>query len=296
LPPRAQGPQVCFHELEGRHLPNKEANFMMRTSVLAAAVAAMAWAGLARAQAPQNENGGAPATAPPTTSRATVGPDGTTVSRGAPVQSGTGGSGSVSGWNSDSWHERQPEKAQDEIERELRGVSVVVGAGVEGYTGSLAPRVAVGPAWDLLIDFHPSSVLAFELAYVGAVNSVKFDNFGLITPRGADIIRNGGHAAVTFAFGPWLVQPFVLAGVGVTHYSVNQNAQNVGFSSTTAGYIPFGGGIRGQVDRVVIDLRGTWSLPFSDHLFPGGTGQSTLGLNTGNYGRWTATLNVGGAF
>jgi len=70
----------------------------------------------------------------------------------------------------------------------------------------------------------------------------------------------------------------------------------VGFSSTTAGYIPFGGGIRGQGDRVVIDLRGTWSRPFSAHLFPGGTGQNTLGLNTGNYGRWTATLNVGGAF
>ena len=270
---------------------------MMRNSVLAAAVAAMVWAGVARAQTPQNENGGA--TAPPTTSSATVSGD-------APVRQGTGGSGVVSSQSSQSQQSYSvygdpslnaaPAKSQDEIDRELRGVSVVVGAGVEGYTGSLAPRVGVGPAWNLLIDFHPTSVLGLELAYVGAVNSVKFDNFGLITPRGADIIRNGGHAAVTFAFGPWLVQPFVLAGVGVTHYSVNQNAQNVGFSSTTAGYIPFGGGIRGQVDRVVIDLRGTWSLPFSDHLFPGGTGQSTLGLNTGNYGRWTATLNVGGAF
>jgi hypothetical protein len=131
---------------------------------------------------------------------------------------------------------------------------------------------------------------------VGAINSVKYGNFGLTTQGGADIVRNGGHAAVTFAFGPWLVQPFVLAGVGVNHYSVSNNARDVGFSSTTAGYIPVGGGIRGQVDRVVIDLRGTWSLPFGDHLFPGGTGQDTLGLNTGNYGRWNATLNIGGAF
>ena len=73
------------------------------------------------------------------------------------------------------------------------------------------------------------------------------------SPRGADFIRNGRHAAVTFAFGPWLVQPFV-------------------------------------------DLRGTWSLPFSDSLFPGGTGQNTLGLNTGDHCRWNATLNIGGAF
>jgi opacity protein-like surface antigen len=252
---------------------------MMRNSVVAAAVAALAWAGMARAQAPQND---------------------------APVRDGTGGSGVVSTQTYQSQQTSSvygdpalnapPAKTQEEVERELRGVSVVVGAGVEGYTGSLAPRVAVGPAWNLLIDFHPTSVLGLELAYVGALNSVKFDNFGLSTPRGADIIRNGGHAAVTFAFGPWMVQPFVLAGVGVDHYTVNQNARDVGFQSTTAGYLPFGGGIRGQIDHVVVDLRGTWSLPFSDNLFPGGTGQNTLGLNTGNYGRWNATLNIGGAF
>lgn len=237
---------------------------MMRNSVLAAAVAAMVWAAGAQAQDSRTS----------------------TQSSGYSYQQ----SSTVSG---DS---RFPEKTQDDVERELRGVSVVVGAGVEGYTGSLAPRVGVGPAWNLLIDFHPTSVLGLELAYVGAINSVKYGNFGLTTQGGADIVRNGGHAAVTFAFGPWLVQPFVLAGVGVNHYSVSSAAQNVGFSSTTAGYIPLGGGIRGQIDRVVIDLRGTWSLPFGDHLFPGGTGKDTLGLNTGNYGRWNATLNVGGAF
>jgi len=42
------------------------------------------------------------------------------------------------------------EATQEETERELRGVSVLVGGGVEGYTGSLVPRVSVGPAWNLL--------------------------------------------------------------------------------------------------------------------------------------------------
>ena len=68
------------------------------------------------------------------------------------------------------------------------------------------------------------------------------------------------------------------------------------FSSTTAGSIPVGGGIRGQVEGVVIDQHGTRELPFSDNLFPGGTGKDTLGLSTGNHGRWNATLNVGAAF
>jgi len=39
-------------------------------------------------------------------------------------------------------------------------------------------------------------VLGLELDDVGAVNSVKFANFGLATPGGADIVRNGGHAVV----------------------------------------------------------------------------------------------------
>jgi hypothetical protein len=280
LPSRATEPHVRFHELEGRSLPNKEANFMMRTSVVAAAVAAMVCAGIARAQAPQNENGGAVETAPP------------------------GGSGSVStqgysyqqSYTSGDAQAVPPGNSQQDIDRELRGTSVIVGGGVEGYTGSLAPRVGVGPAWNLIIGFHPSSVLGLELAYEGAVNSVKYGNFGLTTPGGADIVRNGGHAAVTLAFGPWRVQPFVLAGVGVDHSSVSDNARDVGFRSTTAGYIPVGGGIRGQMQGVVVDLRGNWELPFSDNLFPGGTGQNTLGLSTGNYGRWNATLNIGGAF
>ena len=273
----------------------------MRVSVLAAAAAVLCWATGASAQ----ETSSTTETAPPTASSgATVGQDGPLA------QAGGSGNVSTQGYgygfqqsyplpsNTPPMNAPPPARTQEETERELRGVSVLVGGGVEGYTGSLAPRVQVGPAWNLLIGFHPSSVLGLELDYVGAINSVKFANFGLATPGGADIVRNGGHAAVTFAFGPWLVRPFILAGVGVNHYSVSDNAKGVGFSDTTAGYIPVGGGLRGQVanEKVTIDLRGTWSLPFRDNLFPGGTGQNTLGLSTGNYGRWNATLNVGAMF
>lgn len=281
---------------------------MMRSSV-AAVAAAMLWATVARAQDPQNGNpsSGDPA-ASPTSSGATVSSDARAPAE-APVERGTGGSGSVSTQGYGYGYQQSyplpsdtppmnapPAGRQEEVEQELRGVSVMVGGGVEGYTGSLAPRVAVGPAWNLLIDFHPTSVFGIELAYVGALNGVKYGNFGLGAQQGADIIRNGGHAAVTFAFGPWLVRPFILAGVGVNHYSVSDNAKAVGFSSTTAGYIPLGGGIQGRVGAMTVDLRGTWSLPFSDNLFPGGTGQNTLGLSTGNYGRWNATLNIGGSW
>ncbi|HSP20140.1 MAG TPA: hypothetical protein VLQ79_11530, partial [Myxococcaceae bacterium] len=183
-----------------------------------------------------------------------------------------------------------------DTESSLRGVTVLIGGGVEGYTGSLASRVNVGPAWDVIIGLHPTSVFGIEFVYSGAINSIKYGNFGLPAGNGIDILRNGGHADVTFAIGPWMVQPFVLAGVGANYYSVSSAAESAGFKSGWAGYIPLGGGVRAQIHGVTVDLRGTWSLPFSDNLYPGGSGQNTLGLSTGSYGRWNATLNVGGTF
>jgi len=178
----------------------------------------------------------------------------------------------------------------------LEGVSVLVGGGVEGYTGSLSSRVALGPAWTFILGLHPTSVFGIELAYQGALQSLKDGSTGSGTSGRADIVRHAGQANVTFAFGAWQVQPFVLAGVGINHYSVSDEAKAVGFSDGTGGYVPVGGGIRFRVQSVVVDLRGSWQLPFSDPLAPGGTGQDTLGLDTGSYRRWNATLSVGGTF
>jgi hypothetical protein len=251
----------------------------MRSSGLAVAAAAMAMVWGTAAWAQQDP-------APP---EATDGP-----APGARVNApGTGGSGTVSTRSEETV---SVEETKVESGHWLKGASILVGGGVEGYTGSLASRVAVGPAWNVIVGIHPSSVFGLEFAYQGALNSVKYGNFGLATQGGADIVRTAGQAAVTFAFGPWKLQPFVLAGLGINHDSVSDNARAVGFSSGTNGYVPVGGGIRGQVEGVMVDLRGSWQLPFSDNLFPGSSGQNTLGLSTGNFGRWNATLNVGGTF
>jgi hypothetical protein len=176
----------------------------------------------------------------------------------------------------------------------LESASVLIGGGVEGYTGSLSSRLAVGPAWNFILGFHPSSVFGIELAYQGALQSLEGGPAG--NSGRADIIRHAGQANVTFAFGAWQVQPFVLAGVGINHYSVSDEAKALGFSEGTGGYIPVGGGIRFRAGGAIVDLRGSWQLPFSDPLAPGGTGQNTLGLNTGSYQRWNASLNIGGTF
>jgi len=177
----------------------------------------------------------------------------------------------------------------------LRGVTVLVGGGVEGWTGSLASRIRPGPAWDVLVGFRPTTVFGVELAYSGSVNEVKYVNLGLPTPSdGADMVRNGGHADVTFGLASTLVQPFVLAGVGITHYDVRTaSAQAAGFQSDTAGYIPLGGGIRAQMGVFTADARFTLSIPFDDDLVPAVPKQGLLGLTSVSGGHYQGSLNVG---
>ena len=249
---------------------------MRRSSVLAAAVAAMVWATAARAQDQEANVGGT----------RYVSMQGYGFQQSYPLPSDTPPMNLPPA----------PRQERQDTESWSHGASILVGGGVEGYTGSLAPRVNVGPAWNVIFGVHPSSVFGIEFTYSGAINSIKYTNFGLPSGNSVDIFRNGGQANVTFGLGPWALQPFVLAGAGANYYSVSDAARSAGFSSGWAGYIPVGGGIRGRIHGVTVDIRGSWDLPFSDHLYPGGTGQDTLGLSTGNYGRWNATLNVGGTF
>lgn len=134
-----------------------------------------------------------------------------------------------------------PRPPPENPDRWLEGVSVLFGGGVEAYTGSLSSRLALGPAWTFILGIHPSSVFGIELAYQGALQSLK-NGDGSGNSGRADIIRHAGQANVTFAFGPWQVQPFVLAGVGINHYSVSDQAKAVGFSEGTGGYIPVAAG------------------------------------------------------
>ena len=83
----------------------------------------------------------------------------------------------------------EKEKKKDD----LRGLSVLVGAGVEGYTGGLAPAINPGPPVGVMAGLRPSSVLGIELGYSGAVNNLDTDVGG----SGPDIVRNGAVANLT---------------------------------------------------------------------------------------------------
>ena len=95
-----------------------------------------------------------------------------------------------------------------EKERRLRGVAVIVGGGVEGYTGALAPRIDPGPTYGVGVQLRPTTVLGVELAYSGAVNQFNLSSYGGPSDtKGPMIIRNGGRALATLGLAATIVQP-----------------------------------------------------------------------------------------
>jgi hypothetical protein len=183
---------------------------------------------------------------------------------------------------------------------DLSGVTVLLGGGVEGYTGALAPRVGVGPTYGAAIQLRPAPMFGLELAYSGGVHEIK-DNLthGANVASGADIVRNGARAMLSLGL-PTPVQPYITGGVGVNWYSVRGNANAFGFRDDTAGEVPLGAGIRTQVGAFTADLRGLYDVPFSQDFAPGETTTSTNAqvatFKTQNDGRYQGTLSIGATF
>lgn len=184
---------------------------------------------------------------------------------------------------------------------DLNGVTVLLGGGVEGYTGALAPRVSVGPTYGASLQIRPTDILGLEFAYSGALHEIK-DNVthGVDVASGPDLLRNGGRAMATIGLLDAAVQPYLLGGVGVNWYSVRGNARAFGFKDDTSGEVPLGLGLRMQRGAFTADLRGLYNIPFSQDFAPGVTTTSTniqvATLDTQNDGRYQATLALGANF
>jgi len=179
------------------------------------------------------------------------------------------------------------EKTEKKSSADMKGVTVSLGGGVEGYTGQLAPVINPGLAYGLNINLRPTRALGFELGYDGAVNNLDRD-----AGNGADLVRNGGHAALTLGLTPTAVQPYVLGGVGINHY----NARNTSvLKDDTSGYIPLGIGLRTHMGHFTADLRGTWSAMFDNEIASVET-QSIVGVDIDKAGRLAGLLQVGSTF
>ncbi|WP_224244757.1 porin family protein [Hyalangium gracile] len=168
----------------------------------------------------------------------------------------------------------------------MRGLTLMLGGGVEGYTGALAPEINPGPAYGVTASIKPSKVLGLELGYSGAVNNLDAAIGG--AESGPDLVRNGGQAAVTLGLGAAPVQPYVLGGIGFSDYNFRGAA--AGFDDDMVGNVPVGAGLRTHIGDFTADLRANYNFLF-DQEFAAGIDE---GLNEN--GRYSGTLNIGGTF
>jgi hypothetical protein len=179
---------------------------------------------------------------------------------------------------------------REESDANMRGLTLMVGGGVEGYTGALAPNINPGPAYGVTASIKPSKVLGLELGYSGAVNNLDSPLAGDIGGNGPDLVRNGGQAALTFGLAATPVQPYVLGGIGFSDYNFrNAGAAAAGFADDMVGNVPVGAGLRTHIGNFTADLRANYNFLF-DEDFAG----FDTGLNEN--GRYSGTLNIGGTF
>jgi len=181
---------------------------------------------------------------------------------------------------------------------DMRGVTVTAGGGVEGYAGDLASTIDPGPAWNLNVGLRPSKVLGLEFGYSGAINDIDGVGTGGTVDSNPDLMRNGGHAAVTLGLASTGVQPYVLGGIGLSRYNV-RNGEGAEYKDDTTGNVPVGLGLRTHFGDFTADLRGTYNFLFDQEFAAraqnsgvGGPGDSSFDKG----GRYMGTLNIGATF
>jgi hypothetical protein len=173
---------------------------------------------------------------------------------------------------------------KDEEKSDMRGLTVLIGGGVEGYTGGLAPEINPGATAGVTAALRPSKTFGLELGYTGAINNLDTDVGG----SGPDIMRNGAQAALTFGLSAAPVQPYVLGGFGMNWYNV-RNGEELGFRDDTSSKVPVGVGLRTHIGSLTADARVNYNILLSDDFHP----VSNDDITTGSY---NGTLNIGGTF
>lgn len=177
---------------------------------------------------------------------------------------------------------RTPEPGAD------TGLYVLLGGGAEGYTGELAPALNPGLAYGATVGFKPSRILGVELNYNGGLSDIDIFGPGGAA-SGADLVRNGGQAAVTLGLTPTRLQPYVMGGIGIENYNARGIAPVAGFVDDTHGYVPAGLGLRYNLGTLLTaDARVSYNVPLSQDFAP---------IDNDLFdGRYQALLQLGGTY
>ncbi len=199
-----------------------------------------------------------------------------------PHHEGYGGSGQEE-WSRDYHRDRD----RSEKRGADTGLYVLLGGGTEGYTGSLSSSLNPGFAYGATVGVKPTKILGVELNFNGGLTDVDTPTAGGAS-SGADIVRNGGQAALTVGLTQTRLQPYVLGGVGIQNYNVRGASPLFGFQDDTSGYVPAGAGLRYNIGRLLTaDARVAYNIPFAQDFAPD---------NGITDGRYQALLQLGGTY
>ena len=159
------------------------------------------------------------------------------------------------------------------------GVYVLIGGGIQGYTGDLGDAINVGPEAGVYLGLQPFPLIGLELGYTGGVH-----NFAANVRDGYDFIRHGAQAAVTLGAPLGAVKPYALAGIGVDFSTIRSTALT-NSNTDTGGFVPLGAGLNFAMGNFNIDGRFTYHVLFDKASFD--ANQETGG------GRYQAQLSLG---
>jgi len=155
--------------------------------------------------------------------------------------------------------------------RRLIGLEVLAGGGVTGFIDDHTNDVTdVGGTWSARVVAGTDRYLGFEAAYVGSAQDI--DALGV--DQNAVVLGNGleGNLRLNLTRRR-LVQPYAFAGVGWTHYQIENS--EVETSSIEEDddvlVVPVGAGVSFHLLRnMTLDLRGTFRGAAGDSMFEGG--------------------------
>lgn len=148
------------------------------------------------------------------------------------------------------------------------GASVAVGGGVSNYAReSIRDITGVSGTWEARLTYGTRSIIGGELSYVGGMRSMAAAGLA----NDASLLNNGVEAAVRvnlpFELRGMLLEPFVFAGVGYSHYNL-RNAANASTSianSDNVGTIPLGLGFAFGWKGLFAEARAAYRPTFDDN-------------------------------
>jgi hypothetical protein len=167
------------------------------------------------------------------------------------------------------------------------GVAVQLGGGVTRFARKEATDLfRTGGYWDLRAVWGSHSVLGAEASYRATTNNAQAGLMG-----GAQLVGDGleavGRVNMPFQLDRLRLTPFAFVGAGWTFYEVAEAPGRWPPEARRAGALtlPFGAGLSGVIEHVVVDLRLTYrGAP---------TGQLMVGGNSVQLQSWAAGVTVG---